>query len=122
MTTQLSSEIGSKFYARRPEPKEVSAVKKFLTTHSVDVALSLESEGIFVRMPPDDGQRFGDAVGGGGGVHDESVHLLAQTFFKVGNRLQGVPSAGTLGLGYTYWMGRQVVERVRLNVFFGFPC
>ena len=109
MTTQLSSEIGSKFYARRPEPKEVSAVKKFLTTHSVDVALSLESEGIFVRMPPDDGERFGNGAVGGG-VHDESVHLLAQTFFKVGNRLQGVPSAGTLGLGYTYWMGRQVVE------------
>ena len=41
---QLSSEIGSKFYARRPEPKAVSAVKKFLTTHSVDVALSVESD------------------------------------------------------------------------------
>ena len=33
-------------------------------------------------MPPDDGERFGDAAVGGG-VHDESVHLLAQTFFKV---------------------------------------
>ena len=35
-----------------------------------------------MRMPPDDGERFGDAAVGGG-VHDESVHLLAQTFFKV---------------------------------------
>ena len=76
----ITSEIGSKFNARRPLPKPVAAVKKFLTTHSIDVAVSLESEGIFVRMPPDDAEAFA----GRGDIRDESVTLLAQAYFNVG--------------------------------------
>ena len=79
----IASETGSKFNARRPLPKPVSAVKKFLTTHSIDAAMSLESEGIFVRMPPDDAEAFAGS-GGRGDIRDESVILLAQAYFNVG--------------------------------------
>ena len=48
-----------------------------------------------MRMPPDDGGRFGDAAVGGG-VHDESVHLLAQTFFKVGDLVSDTPASTAL--------------------------
>merc|ERR1719188_2809136 len=77
----IASETGSKFNARRPLPKPVSAVKKFLTTHSIDAAMSLESEGIFVRMPPDDAEAFAGS-GGRGDIRDESVILLAQAYFN----------------------------------------
>lgn len=75
---QLSYEIGSKFYAL-PEPRAVGAIKTFLSTHAIDVGLSVESEGVFMRMPYDDRNRFASKAEA---QSDESLHLLAQAYFK----------------------------------------
>jgi hypothetical protein len=72
----LSKEAGSKFgmsFQRSPAP--IRALKKFLSIHKIDVGLSLESEGIFMRLPWDEEQ------GGSSSQSDISVEFLAQTYF-----------------------------------------
>ncbi len=53
----MSHEIGSKFNKRStPYPRsvpEVAAVKQFLNTHDIHALLSLEGEGLFMRLPWD---------------------------------------------------------------------
>ena len=59
MEESMNHEIGSKFrraeapYYKRAQPAKAAAVEFFLQTHNISVALSLEGEGIFTRLPFD---------------------------------------------------------------------
>ncbi|TRY63066.1 hypothetical protein TCAL_03885 [Tigriopus californicus] len=75
---KMEFEAGSKFSRKGSVPSEVKAVKTFLDTHPVDVALSIEGEGMFMRMPWDDMSPTSDR-------HpdiDQSLQFLAQAFFR----------------------------------------
>lgn len=77
----MTHEVGSKFLrslSARPvgPPAEVSAVKTFLQNHPIDVALSIEGEGLFVRMPWDD--RHSPVQEN---VTETNLRTLAKSFF-----------------------------------------
>ena len=72
----MSYEIGSKFVSRPTNPREVKAVKEFLATHEIQVALSIEGEGMFMRMPWDDSSHGADSK------VDQGLKFLAQTYYQ----------------------------------------
>ena len=59
MEESMNHELGSKFrraeapYYKRAQPAKAAAIEFFLQTHNISVALSLEGEGIFTRLPYD---------------------------------------------------------------------
>ena len=74
----MAYEAGSKFMAtRRANPPEVKAVKTFLASYPINAALSLESEGMFVRLPLDEAKGKKTDF-----KKDPSLPYLGETYLK----------------------------------------
>ena len=76
---RMNTEAGSKFFNRRTSPPEVTAVKTFLSTHRVDSVLTLEANGVFVRIPWDGERREGSKETD---ADDGSLRFLAGEYLK----------------------------------------
>lgn len=89
--SDIHHEPGSKFRAsRRTAPPSVKAVKTFLSVNKIHVALSVESHGMFMRMPWDDADS-------GQSENDPSLKYLAQSYFdahQAMHSVQHVPCEG----------------------------
>ena len=83
----MNHELGSKFrraeapYYKRAQPAKAAAIEFFFQTHNISVALSLEGEGIFARLPYDN-----DGVSYQRQMHPsakENLNILAQAYLQV---------------------------------------
>ncbi len=73
---EMESEAGSKFFNGRASPREVTAVRTFIANHDFDAALSIESNGIFIRLPPDDEKASNSAH------RQEGLSVLGNTYLR----------------------------------------
>ena len=85
-TRKMSYEVGSKFVSRPTNPPEIKAVKQFLANYNIQVGLSLEGEGVFMRMPWDERHKHDSK-------DDQSLRFLAEAYFKAHPVMSNVSAA-----------------------------